>query len=240
MTWPRSFFNLSSPARNAATRRRKPCRPTPANGSTSARTARRCCVPRQATAACSAPTGRISVRRSRRMARHAARAERRTGCLRQRMPPSSRHSANTISGAERGVMPRRRRMAPGFFVMSKPSNRMRPLLGLASVAISSGPCRPPYSRLSSAPAFGRDFLFMVNADSSHSARRGLSGRSSRRRAQRLHPGGPHCPELVAAKQSLELVTTGIGAASANIDEKHHRHPISASPDLRADCVNWRY
>jgi len=42
--------------------------------------------------------------------------------------------------------------------------------------------------------------------------------------------------LVAAKQSLELVTTGIGAAGANIDEKHHRHPISAAPDLRADCV----
>jgi len=85
-------------------------------------------------------------------------------------------------------------------------------------------------------ASGRDFLFMVNADSSHSARRGLSGRSSRRRAQRLRPGGLHCPELVAAKQSLELVTTGIGAAGANIDEKHHRHPISAAPDLRADCV----
>jgi hypothetical protein len=46
--------------------------------------------------------------------------------------------------------------------------------------------------------------------------------------------------LVAAKQSLELVTTGIGAAGANIDEKHHRHPISAALDLRADCVNWRY
>ena len=130
MTWQRSFFNLSSPARNAATRRRKLCRPTLASGSTSARTVRLCCVPRQATVACSAPTGRRSVRRSRRMAWHAARAERRTGCLRQRVPPSSRHSANAISGAERGVMPRRWRIAPGFFVMSTPSNRMRPLAGL--------------------------------------------------------------------------------------------------------------
>ena len=81
---------------------------------------------------------------------------------------------------------------------------------------------------------------MVNADSSHSARRGLSGRSLSRQVQRLRPGGLHCPELVAAEQSLELVTTGIGAAGASIDEKHHRHPISAALDLRADCVNWRY
>jgi len=44
------------------------------------------------------------------MARHAARAERRTGCLRRRVPPSSRHPVNAISGAERRVMPRRRRM----------------------------------------------------------------------------------------------------------------------------------
>jgi len=35
-----------------------------------------------------------------------------------------------------------------------------------------------------------------------------------------------CPELVATKQSLEVVTTRIGAAGTSIDEKHHRHPIS--------------
>jgi len=32
--------------------------------------------------------------------------------------------------------------------------------------------------------------------------------------------------LVATKQSLDLVTTRIGASRASIDEKHHRHPIS--------------
>jgi len=36
----------------------------------------------------------------------------------------------------------------------------------------------------------------------------------------------YCPELVATKQSLELVTTPIGASGASLDEKHHRHPIS--------------
>ena len=45
----------------------------------------------------------------------------------------------------------------------------------------------PLSCLQRAAANGRDFLFAVSADSSHSSRRALNGRSSRRRAQRPDP-----------------------------------------------------
>jgi len=53
--------------------RRRPCRRTPASGSTSARAARQCCAQRPATAACSALTARTSARRSRLARRRAAR-----------------------------------------------------------------------------------------------------------------------------------------------------------------------
>ena len=51
---------------------------------------------------------------------------------------------------------------------------------------------------------GRDFQFAVDADSSHSPRRGLNGRSSRRRTQHLDPLQPVTVFSARDRSTLEV------------------------------------
>ena len=98
-----------SPARSAVIRRRKRCRPMPANIFTTAPDAAPSCVPRQAIAASSAPMQQCHARRSRRAAPKAAAARivsRPLRLFRTNLVSASRWRPPTTSPALRPTRPR--------------------------------------------------------------------------------------------------------------------------------------
>ena len=123
---------------------KRPCRRMPASGSMSARAARRCCVRRRATAACSVPAVRTSARRSKQTGRPVVRAEPGVHCLTADLGRSSPFVNRPLRVFEPQTDPRGTASSP-------PDRRRVPHAQCAPLTCLRAPCAVPFAPASVMP-----------------------------------------------------------------------------------------